>query len=161
MRLRNSKGQFISKEKEEAIRYLSYTNGYKEAEIFLKENYSEVQNYLELGKADTSFNESSYFDKLDKFDKFKINGQAVSKNVALYEISKSINYMKRNLNASHIVFHAQMNDQSINDQKFKTIEIVLPKIKRGANVKEDNEQEIENLQDEGILDIYESDKKKK
>ena len=152
--LRNARGQFLSVEKSEAVKFVAEQNGATDAQRYLEQNYSEFEAYIERTEFETRFNDKNYMSQIGKYSKVYINGERVSNKEAIYQVSKVVNYMKGTQGMTNIVFIAKAKDQSIKTRKNMRIDIKLPVIKKGAGAFEKNLEMLEEMLDNEDIIYY-------
>jgi len=162
-RLRNSKGQFISKFAEEGVRQIAQESGAKNVQDFFVQNENEMRGlFSTTHKAKfSSENAAEYLDA--NFDKFKIKDGEKTHTVSRGEAQKLISQFNNWSNkegANFALFYGTMKDKD-RDGQFHTLEINLPVSKNKGKGFRMNREKAEKMEEEGKIEYFKSDYKKK
>lgn len=162
-RLRNSRGQFISKFAEEGIREITQEHGAKDAQKYYLENENEFRG-LFTATNEAKFSSENGSDYLGaNFDKFKINNGEQTYNVSRGEAQKLISQFNNWMNkegANFALFTGTMKDKDKNGQ-FHTLEINLPVNKNKGKGFRVSREKAEEMEENGDIEYFKSDYKKK
>jgi hypothetical protein len=163
MRLRNSKGQFISAQAEEAIRDIARDQGAKEVQQFYSQNENEFKGLFSATNEAKFSTENAGGYISQNFDKFKINDgektHTVSRGEALKLVAQFQNFINKE-GANTAIFTGEMKDKDKNGS-FHTLEINLPvnKNKTGKGFKMSKDK-LEKMEESGDIEYYKKSKKK-
>lgn len=126
-RLKDTSGNFISKEKQQTIEFLAAQNGLpkEQAQTFLYQNEKSISGYLQRGEVEATFSSRNYVKYIgNNFNKFEVNGERVSRKQMIYLITQTNNYLSREMGSHTNLFHGMMKD--ITPDGAQTISIKLP-----------------------------------
>lgn len=164
MRLRNAKGQFISKEAAEIITQISTEQGATDIQAFYRQNENEFKGIFSATNEAMFSTENSAGYISNNFDKFKINdgekSHYVSRGEALKLVAQFQNFINKE-GANTAIFSGEMKDKDKNGS-FHTLEINLPvtKNKKGKGFKMSKEK-LNNMEEDGKIQYYKKSKKRK
>lgn len=163
MRLRNSKGQFISAQAEEIIRQIGKEQGAKDVQAFFLQDERQFRGIFSATNEAKFSTENAAGYISTYFDRFKINdgekSHTVSRGEALKLIAQFQNFINKE-GANTAIFTGTMKDKD-KDGTFHTLEINLPvnKNKTGKGF-EMSKEKLEEMADNDEIEYYKKDKRK-
>lgn len=162
-RLRNSRGQFISKYAQEGVEQISAEHGAKDPQKYFLENETEFRGLFSATN-EAKFSSENAADYLNaNFDKFKINNGEQTYNVGRNEAMKLISQFNNWSNkegANFALFSGTMKDKD-KDGQFHTLEINLPVNKNKGKGFRVSREKAETMEENGEIEYFKSDYKKK
>lgn len=161
-RLRNERGQFISKYAEEGIRQIAQEKNVKDVQSFYLQNTEELQGlFSPTNEAKFSTENGGYYIST-YFDKFAVNnGEKVyniSRNEALKLIAQFNNFINKE-GSNFAVFTGEMKDKD-RSGSFHKLEINLPVTKNKGKGFRMSKENLDKMEKDGILEYYKKSKKK-
>jgi len=161
-RLRNSKGQFISKQAEEAIRQISEEHGVKDAQTYFQQNEKSFKG-LFSATFEAKFSTNNAADYLNRnFDKFAVSNGEKEYSISRYKLIELIAKFQNYINfhgANTAVFTGEMRDKD-KDGAFHKIVVNMPIVKEG-NTFSFSLEKLEEMEENGDIELFKSEPKSK